>query len=177
MRESRIRLLVLCVDYTNRLSYYDDWSDAFLIHPEFNTTVVNIASLGAKRRVKAESPAAMALYFFTPRMLIRQRILIGWSLFSRRVVALCSALSGMKSICLERQSRKSVQLWKESVQDWIATQLLHEAGQYLFGDLASCGVVSIPHALNPEAFRPNSESGVASHRHWCSGGALSTASR
>jgi hypothetical protein len=37
--------------------------------------------------------------------------------------------------------------------DWIATQLLEDAGRMLFGDLAGRGMVSIPHALNPVAFR------------------------
>jgi Glycosyl transferases group 1 len=39
---------------------------------------------------------------------------------------------------------------------WIATQLLQEAGQFLFGDLASLGIVSLPHALNVQVFRPMS---------------------
>jgi hypothetical protein len=38
--------------------------------------------------------------------------------------------------------------------EWIATQLVREAGEYLFGDIATRGVVAIPHALNPTAFRP-----------------------
>ena len=38
--------------------------------------------------------------------------------------------------------------------EWIATQLLEEAGEYLFGDIATRGIVAIPHALNPSAFRP-----------------------
>src|SRR5262249_1337632 len=38
--------------------------------------------------------------------------------------------------------------------EWIGTQLLEEAGQYLFGDVVTRGIVPIPHALNPSAFRP-----------------------
>jgi hypothetical protein len=38
--------------------------------------------------------------------------------------------------------------------DYIATQLLREAGQFLFGDLAGSSIVSIPHALNPAAYHP-----------------------
>ena len=35
--------------------------------------------------------------------------------------------------------------------------MLQEAGEFLFGDLPMLGVVSIPHALNTSAFRPNTD--------------------
>jgi hypothetical protein len=37
--------------------------------------------------------------------------------------------------------------------DWIATQLLEEAGRFLFADVAEKSVVCVPHALNPHVFR------------------------
>jgi hypothetical protein len=47
--------------------------------------------------------------------------------------------------------------WLRAVEpDFIATQLLKEAGQFLFGDLAKSDVLAIPHALNPNAFFPPS---------------------
>ena len=48
-------------------------------------------------------------------------------------------------------------LFEQIHPEWIATQLLEEAGQYLFGDVAGRSVVSIPHALNTSAFRANAD--------------------
>jgi len=154
MRESRIRLLALCYHYTEQLSYFDDWLDAFSTHPEFSTTVVNIAKLDAKRRVKAElarSDGVVLLHStngdttvhldrLAPVLAARRCPLLS---FVGNEVNLPGAPIAEKRSAFERIR-----------PDWIATQLLYEAGQYLFGDLASRGVVSIPHALNPEAFRP-----------------------
>src|SRR5688572_22619709 len=40
--------LLLYASYTDLLSYYDDWVDAFLEHPSFNTKAVNV-----NKRLKA----------------------------------------------------------------------------------------------------------------------------
>src|SRR3989304_627229 len=41
MTFSRIKTLVLFAQYTDKLSYYDDWRDAFTSSPEFECTAVN----------------------------------------------------------------------------------------------------------------------------------------
>ena len=52
MRESRIRLLVLYANYTDQMSYFDDWPDALREHRGFDTTLVDIISSGARGRIK-----------------------------------------------------------------------------------------------------------------------------
>src|ERR1700732_1183268 len=48
MRESAIRLLILYADYTDRLSYYDDWFDAFRAYPGFRTEAFNVVPVGGE---------------------------------------------------------------------------------------------------------------------------------
>ena len=43
-----MRVLIGYARYTDRLSYYDDWLDAFVGAPQFDAVAVNIASPQAK---------------------------------------------------------------------------------------------------------------------------------
>ena len=52
MRESRIGLLVLHAQYTTRLSYLDDWLDAFENFPEFETQRINIVTSDARTAMR-----------------------------------------------------------------------------------------------------------------------------
>src|SRR6478752_2717512 len=49
--DSRMRLLVGYADYTDRLSYYDDWRDAFTQAPQFDAVPFNIAASDAKAKL------------------------------------------------------------------------------------------------------------------------------
>ena len=157
MRASRIRLLVLYANYTNRMSYFGDWSDALLEHRGFDTTLVDIIPSGARSRIRralGEVDAVVLLHstngdgtFHLERH--------APALAERRVPLLTFVGNELnlpgKSIATKRR------LLKQIGPEWIASQLLEEAGRYLFGDLASRGVVSIPHALNPSAFQPKGD--------------------
>jgi hypothetical protein len=73
------------------------------------------------------------------------------SIFSDRRVPLLSFVGNEVNLPGSPIAEKR-RVLSEIGPDWIATQLSEEAGEFLFGDLVSGGVVSIPHALNPKSF-------------------------
>jgi Glycosyl transferases group 1 len=159
MRESRIRLLVLYANYTDQMSYFGDWSDALREHRGFDTTLVNIIPSGARDRIGSalgEVDAVVLLHSTNGDSTFHLQRHVP-ALAERRVPLLSFVGNELnlpgKSIATKRQ------LLKQIGPEWIASQLLEEAGRYLFGDLPSRGVVSIPHALNPSAFRPKGDTG------------------
>lgn len=157
MRESRIRVLVLTAEYTDELSYYDDWSDTLAAYPEFDTRLLNIAHPRAAGGVAAEVAQcdAIVLLHSTNADTVRYLDRVVGALASRR----CPLLSfvgnevNLPGALIADKRRVLGQLSPE----WIATQLLQEAGEFLFGDIATKGVVSIPHAVNPKCFYPKIE--------------------
>ena len=154
MRESRIRLLTLHAQYTDKLSYFDDWLDAVRQYPGFDVIAIDIIPSGARRRIRqaiGEVDAVLLLHSTNGDSItyLDRHVPV---LANRRVPLITFVgnevnLPGF-SIAGKRRVLKAIR------PEWIATQLLEEAGEYLFGDIATRGIVAIPHALNPSAFRP-----------------------
>lgn len=154
MSGSTIKTLVLYADYTTRLSYYDDWQDAFQAAPQFNCTAMNICGANAAQdlpAVVAEAELIVLLHStngdttvylepFVPILQARRGLLLFF--VGNEVNLPGSPIAGKREIL------------RRIEPDFIATQLLPETGEFLFGDLARRGVLSVPHALNPAAFRP-----------------------
>jgi hypothetical protein len=157
MRESRIRVLTLCANYTTQLSYFDDWRDALRDYPGFETIAVDIVASDAKARIRnalGEVDAVVLLHSTngdTVAYLDRH----AEALAGRRVPLVAFVGNEVNlpgsSIGAKRRVLQAIR------PEWIATQLLAEAGQFLFGDIASRGVVSIPHALNPAVFQSTTD--------------------
>ena len=153
MRESRIRLAVLYAQYTTHLSYNDDWLDAFKGYPEFETGAVNI--------VKADAPAIRAAIEDVDAIVLLHStngdttdyLEPFASILADRRVPLLSFVGNEVNLPGSPIAAKR-RLFAQIRPDWIATQLLDEAGGFLFGDVAERSVVGIPHALNPNVFRP-----------------------
>ncbi len=154
MRDSRLRVLVLHAQYTTRLSYYDDWLDTFRDAPEFATTAVNIVPRGAAAEVRkglAEVDAVVLLHSTNGDTTVYLEPLA--ATLAARTVPLLTFVGNEVNLPGSpiADKRRVLALFRP---DFIATQLLHEAGEYLWGDLAARRVVAIPHGLNPAAFRP-----------------------
>ena len=49
LRETRIRAVILTVQYGVRASYYDDWLDAFKSSPHFAVSAFNLFRRGERR--------------------------------------------------------------------------------------------------------------------------------
>ena len=153
MRESAIRLLLVYADYTDRLSYYDDWFDAFNAYPGFRTDTFNVVQTGAEALLREKlldvdavvilhsANGDTTVYLEPYAATLRDRKVPLLSFVGNEVNLPGSPIS---------EKRRVLGIIRP---DWIATQLLKDAGEMLFGDLTGRGVVSIPHALNPDVFR------------------------
>ncbi|MDA0260990.1 MAG: glycosyltransferase [Proteobacteria bacterium] len=151
-----VSTLVLYADYTRRLSYYDDWLDAFKAYPEFSVTAVNICRRGARRAlakrigdfdliVLLHSTNADTLVYIDPyRSILKDR--------RGKLISFVGNEFNSPGTPISHR----IDLLRDIGADFIATQLLEEAGVWLY---AQCGarVASIPHALNPHAFRATVE--------------------
>lgn len=153
LRDSRIRVLVGYANYTDRLSYYDDWLDAFAKAPQFDAVPFDIAPAEARQRLPGllkEVDAVVLLHstngdttdYLEPHA----------PALAERKVPLLTFVGNEVSLPGSpiAEKRRVLSLFRP---DFAATQLLLEAGEYLFGDVAG-RVVAIPHALNPDAYRP-----------------------
>ncbi len=153
MAESTIRLLVVFAHYTDRLSYYDDWLDAFRQHASFDVVEFNLAvrdQQSALRENIRNCDAIVLLHSTNGDTTIYLEPYA--SVLADRKVTLLSFVGNEVNLPGSPMAEKR-RVLSIIRPDWIATQLLHDAGAYLFGDIAGRSVVSIPHALNCHAFR------------------------
>jgi hypothetical protein len=154
MRESRIRILVLFARYTDKLAYFDDWLDALCQYPGFDAVAVDIVPSSAKTHIRRALDAVDAVVMLHSTngdgTVYAERHV---PVLAQRRVPLVTFVGNEVNLPGSTISGKR-RLFQAIRPEWIATQLLEEAGRYLFGDLASRGVVSIPHALNASVYRP-----------------------
>jgi Glycosyl transferases group 1 len=154
MRESRIRLLTLHAQYTDKLSYFADWLDAIRQYPGFDVVAIDIVPSGSSRRIRraiGEVDAVVLLHSTNGDSItyLDRHVPI---LANRRVPLITFVGNEVNLPGFTIAGKRRV--FNAIRPDWVATQLLEEAGQYLFGDIATHGIVAIPHALNPSVFRP-----------------------
>lgn len=173
MSESAPRALVLYARYTDKLSYYEDWQHAFETHPGVRALSVNIRlreSLQVVRERLKESDLVVLLHsvnadtldFLDPyRGMLKDRV--------------CPLLSFVgNEVNLPRISMEAkIGFLRDVSADFIATQLPLEAGQWLYAGCPGARVAALPHALNPEAFRPGPalagrpvDIGARSQKYW-----------
>jgi hypothetical protein len=145
--------LILTLAYPHRASYYDDWRDAFVDNPDFDSTVLNILSLRPSdlaRNIDTYDAIILlhscnndALDYITPLADVLAR--------RRRAKLLSFVGNEYDSPYLSMSER--IRMIKAARTDIVATQLLEEAGHYLYAE-TTARVISVPHALNPRVFRP-----------------------
>jgi hypothetical protein len=148
-----VKTLVLTLAYPARASYYDDWADAFRSSPIFRSTVVNILDAGERRRVGRIIDAydlTVVLHACTADSMSYAKPLAGPLQGRRgRLVAFVGNELNLPWAPLGEKID-----WLRAVRpDIVATQLLPEAGEWLYADRGA-RVLALPHALNPRVFRP-----------------------
>lgn len=152
--ESRMRVLVGYADYTDRLSYFDDWLDAFKVAKQFDAVPFNIAAPDSKRRLPQairDVDAIVLLHSTNGDTLIYLEPHV--EVLAQRSVPLLTFVGNEVSLPGSPIAEK-LDLFTQLKPDFIATQLPIEAGRYLFSSVASRDVVAIPHALNPVVYLP-----------------------
>lgn len=154
MNQSRLRTLVLYADYTTRLSYYDDWLDAFARTPRLDVRSLNICERGVEGQLRQEVAQAdliVLLHSTNGDTTIYLEPFVG--LLADRRGLLLSFVGNEVNLPGSPISAKRALLGRIA-PDFIATQLPLSAGEHLWSDLVRRRVLAVPHALNPEAFRP-----------------------
>lgn len=171
---SKIRTLLFFAQYTDKLSYYDDWKEAFLAAGGFDTDSLDIFGRAnirqLARRIKdydlivlLHSTNADTLHYINPYKNI---------LNQRRGKLIVFVGNEYNSPIPGAGVKDKIIFLQETCPEYIATQLPLETGQKLYEDLKDSEVVSMPHALNPERFYPSVpqsergiDIGVRSHRY------------
>jgi len=153
-RASKLRTLILTLQYAHRASYYDDWVTAYTNSELFDCEVLNLFKISpddlASRVNECDliillhSATGDTLDYLAP---------LQQTLADRNGPTLLSFLGNEFNSPYIKLSDK-VALLKDCRVDIIATQLLEEAGKYAYQH-SGANVVSIPHALNPTAFNSN----------------------
>lgn len=152
LRETRIRAVVLTVQYGVRASYYDDWLDAFKSSPDFAVSAFNLFRRGERRSaicavhdndlvVALHSCSADTLRFINP---LRQAL-------KNRRGRLLVLVGNEYNLPWIRLSDKR-EFLRDVGADWVGTQLPLEAGEWLYGDIGGI-VLPVPHAANELVFR------------------------
>lgn len=151
--ESRIKTLILTLVYPHKASYYDDWLDAFSEHPEFDCSIKNLLKIKPSDFEKTIDrwDAIIVMHAATADS-VEDLMRIAPSLAQRNKAKLFAFVGNEYNSAVAPIAEKITTL--EAIRpDVVATQLLKEAGDYLY---ESCGALisSVPHALNPKIFRP-----------------------
>jgi hypothetical protein len=147
-----LRALVIHVGYSVRASYYDDWLDAFLAHPDLSADAVNVFHTADRRELARRARAAdlvVILHSGAADTLDYVRA-IEAALLERRGPLVVFMGNEFNTPWLTFDEKRN---WLRSVHaDVVATQLVEETGAWLY-DGSGARVISVPHALNPSVFR------------------------
>jgi hypothetical protein len=149
-----MRVLLGYAQYTDRLSYFDDWLDAFAAAPQFDAVPLNIVASDAAARLPRllrEVDAVVLLHSTNGDTTIYLEPHI--EALARRSIPLLTFVGNEVNLPGSPIADK-LRLFNILKPEYVATQLLLEAGKYLFDDVAVRKVVAIPHALNPAAYQP-----------------------
>lgn len=150
------RALVLHARYasfTQTISYYDDWLDAFLASPLWSARALDLAAKRDRERLPDllhDCDAVVVLHSATADSLSELASVSG--LLRERAVPLVTFVGNEVNLPESPIAAKRSLLLSVS-PDIVATQLPLDAGQYLWADVARHAVIPLPHALNGKAFR------------------------
>jgi hypothetical protein len=147
-----LKTLLLTLEYPSRASYYDDWRDAFVAAPQFDVMVRNIFDRAARAEIErtiGTYDLIVVLHACTADSLLYAEPLAG--ALAARKGKLVAFIGNELNLPFAPLGAKIA--WLRRVQpDIIATQLLEEAGAWLYAEVGA-RVISLPHALNPTAFQ------------------------
>jgi glycosyltransferase involved in cell wall biosynthesis len=151
-----MKTLVLYAYYTDQLSYFDDWIDAFRQHREFEAKCVNVFNIRNKEVLRNIQQLILSIDVIVIHHSMNGDTLKYLQPFVKslkdRQGTLVSFVGNELSLPTIGMAPK-IEILKELEVDFIATQLLFEAGKWLYKDCSSSKIISLPHGLNPLNFR------------------------
>ncbi len=152
-RSSKLRTLLLSLIYPHQASYYDDWSDAFRGSRDFDCTFENVAGLRPDRLSRLiDEHDAIVLLHSTNADTLDYLAPIAATLSERKSARLLTFVGNEYNSPHAPLSDKIAMIGAMR-PDIVATQLLQEAGDYLYAG-THARVISLPHALNPHVYQP-----------------------
>lgn len=151
-----MRTLLLYSNYTDQMSYYDDWTDAFKHHPYYDMTCINVYGANNndlyKKVCRLIDNVQLIILHHTMNASTLKYLFPFVDALKNRMGKLVSFVGNEVNLLTMGMAPK-IKMLKELEPDIIATQLLPEAGQWLYKDCDKSLVVSLPHGLNPNAFK------------------------
>ena len=136
------------------MSYFDDWVDSFKEHPDFHALCINVFNaskdLISDVKSKIENYDLIVLHHSMNGDTLKYLDPFVGSLKNRggKLVSFVGNEVNLPTIGMAAKIKNL----QEIEADFIATQLLEEAGQWLYQDCSKSKIVSLPHALNPKIF-------------------------
>ncbi len=153
----RIRTLIFHYTDTNKLSYLDDWLDAFKSDGKYIVKDINLCGLKVFEDGKKEFDLIILLHSVLKSL---ESIKSADSLISNylknRKAKLLSFVADEVNLHITPLNIK-INFLKNVEPDYIATQLMLEAGEWLYSEVKPAKIISLPHALNPHIFKPIKE--------------------
>lgn len=142
--------IVIHLQYPNRSSYFDDWLDAFRAKMFVPVNLLSLREVRRKRSLIEEADLIVILHSVTANNLVYLEQTL--PIFEKRKGRLV-VFVGNEFNAVSNGMRHKRDLIRELGAEVVATQLLKETGDWLYSDVCD-EVVSVPHALNPNAFQP-----------------------
>lgn len=153
LRSSRLKTLILTLHYPHRVSYYDDWSDAFCNSRDYACTVQNIRGLRQSALAsQIDNYDAIILLHSCNSDTLDYLTPLAPVLANRKRAKLLS-FNGNEFNSPHISMVDRIELLRAMRCDITATQMLQEAGEFLYVR-SGAQVISVPHALNPDVFQP-----------------------
>jgi Glycosyl transferases group 1 len=144
--------IILYYHFTNLLSYLDDWLDAFKSCDKLNTHFLNMAGLSIDKKIENSIKTAdIIILHHSVTSDTLDHIIPYTNILQNRRGILFSFVGNEVNLPILGMGPK-IQFLKEIEPNFIATQLLQEAGTWLYDGCHKSKVVSIPHALNGDVF-------------------------
>lgn len=152
-----MKTALLTLQYPSRASYYEDWRDAFMASPDFSCTAHNIfTGSGRSKARKACASADLIIILHSCNADTLHYAQQMTTALQNRRGKLLSFVGNELNMPWAPLSAKIA--WLKSIRaDFVATQLLQEAGEYLYAPTGA-RIAAVPHALNPAAFPPGAPS-------------------
>jgi len=156
LSESKIKTLVLFSHYTDRVSYYNDWADAFVKSPELDVTQVNLYELSNIKSLKQtigdyelivclHSTNAVGFKFLFPYVS---------TLNKRKGKLLLFFGNELNYPLVGMRMQDKLHLLSVINPDFVASQLPINSAKALYQDQTNADILAMPHALNVESFKP-----------------------
>lgn len=151
----QIKTLILHYTDTDKLSYLDDWLDAFVTDERFKITEINLFTIKEKltKIIKDNFDLIVLLHSVLKSLDSIKRAEQEVHFFQDRKSKLLSFVADEVNLHITPLSKK-IDFLKKIEPDYIGTQLPLEAGQWLYEDIVNAKILPLPHALNPEVFKP-----------------------